>query len=108
MEGAPHTAKRLSVVLLGCPLATYIKEGGREEAGQVGRAKGGVLLGLLVQVGFAPPFSFLPPEGKEGGEKEKEGGGRAPTPYPIRFGQGEERHLMALSSLSPLKPTKAH
>ena len=31
VEGAPHTAKRLSVVLLGCPLATYIKEGGREE-----------------------------------------------------------------------------
>ena len=35
MEGAPHTAKRLYVVLLGCPFATYIKEGGREEAGQV-------------------------------------------------------------------------
>ena len=32
--------KKLSVVLLGCPLAMYIKEGGREEAGQVGPAKG--------------------------------------------------------------------
>ena len=33
-------AKRLSVVLLGCPLATYIKAGGREEASQVGHARG--------------------------------------------------------------------
>ena len=40
MEGASHTAKRLSVVLLGCRLATYIKDGGREEAGQEGRAMG--------------------------------------------------------------------
>ena len=56
----------------------------------------GVLLGLLVQVGFAP-LSFLPPEGKEGVEKEKEGGGRTPTPCPIRFGQGGgARHLVAL------------
>ena len=32
MEGAPHTAKRLSVVPLGCPLPLYIKEGRRRLA----------------------------------------------------------------------------
>ena len=36
MEGAPHTAKRNFVVLLGCPLATYIKEGREEVAGPRG------------------------------------------------------------------------
>ena len=41
---------------MGCPLATYIKEEGREAGGQEGRAMGGVLLGLLVQVGFVPLF----------------------------------------------------
>ena len=58
---------------MGCPLATYIKEGGREEAGQVWAHQGGVLLGLLVQVGFGTPFSFLPPEGKV---REREGEGK--------------------------------
>ena len=51
MEGAPHTAKRN----LGVPPAPVYKE--EEEAGgQEGRAKGGVLLGLLVQVRFGPPM----------------------------------------------------
>ena len=40
MEGAPHTAKRLSDVLLGCPLATYIKEGEGEAAGPKGACQG--------------------------------------------------------------------
>ena len=62
------------VVLLGCPLATYIKEGGREASGQEGRAKEGVLLGLLVQVGFAPPFPFFHRrERKEGRRRRKVG-----------------------------------
>ena len=68
--GGHHTRlETINLCVIRVPLATYIKEGGREEAGQVGRAKGGVLLGLLVQVRFSPPFSFLPSEGKEGGEK---------------------------------------
>ena len=79
------TAKRLSVVLLACPLDTYIKEGGREKAGQVWVRQGGVLLGLLVQVGFGPPFSFLPPEGKV---REREGG--RPPPL-VQFGLGKGR-----------------
>ena len=41
MEGAPHTDKRNIDVLLGCPLATYIKEGREEVAGPMGRARGG-------------------------------------------------------------------
>ena len=44
--GGAHTAKRSTCVSMGCPLATYIKEG-EEEADQEGRhAMGGVLLGL--------------------------------------------------------------
>ena len=79
-------AKRLSVVPLGCPLPTYIKEEGREDDGQEGRAKGGVLLGLLVQVGYAPPF--LSSTGGKGRRGEGEGRrGRAPTPCPIWIGQ---------------------
>ena len=44
-RGAPHTAKRITVVLWGAPLPPYIKEGRRRLATK-GRAKGGVLLGL--------------------------------------------------------------
>ena len=41
MEGAPHTANTtVNLCVLGCPLPPYIKEGGREEAGQVGHARG--------------------------------------------------------------------
>ena len=55
---------------------------------QGGRARGGVVLGLPVQVGLAPP-PFLPTErgkGKGGGGEGK--GGRTPTPCPIRIGLG--------------------
>ena len=67
MEGAPHTAKRLSIVPWGAPLATYIKEGG----GGGGRPKrgapiGGVQLGFPILVGVP----FHPREG-EGGKEEK-------------------------------------
>jgi hypothetical protein len=67
VEGAPHTAERIIVVLWGAPLHTYIKEE-REEAGPLGaRQVWGVLLGLLVLVGFPFPFSGV---GK--GERERE------------------------------------
>ena len=39
---------------MGCPLATYIKEGEEEAGGHGGRATRGVLPGLLVLVGFGP------------------------------------------------------
>ena len=73
-------------------------------AGPRGRAMGGVLLGLPVQVGFAPPFLFpLGEGGKE--EEERRKGGTPPNPSPIRFGLGGVRlHLAAASSLS----TRAH
>ena len=104
MEGAPHTAKTNLGVPLGCPLPTYIKEGGRGGRPRGGAPKGGVLLGLLVQVGFAP-FSFLTLEGKEGGEKEKEGRGHAPPLVQFGFGKGEAR-----ATSWPFFPlsTKAH
>ena len=89
--GGHRTRLRDCLFYFGVPPGHVYKGGGREAGGQEGRAMGGVLLGLLVQVGFGPPFSFLPPEGKEGGEKEKEGGGCAPTPSPIWFGHGEAR-----------------
>ena len=40
-RGAPHTAKRLSVVPLGAPLPTYIKEGGRRRPARRRRAQWG-------------------------------------------------------------------
>src|SRR4051812_8333948 len=49
---------------------------------------GGVLLGLLVQVGFSPP-SFLPTKRERGKEGDGEGKrGDAPSPCPIQIGQG--------------------
>ena len=72
MEGAPHTAKRNFGMPLGCPPPTYIKGGG-EVASPRGRAMGGVLLGLLVQVGFAL-LSYSHKEKGEGGGEEKERG----------------------------------
>ena len=57
---------------MGCPLATYIKDGGGEAGQPLGRQKCGVLLGL-------PSPSRIPPptwNRKKGREKEREGRGR--------------------------------
>ena len=65
MEGGHRTRQRIIDVPLGFPLPTYMKEE-REEAGPRGaRHKGGVLLGLLVLVGFGPP-SFPSHRGGKG------------------------------------------
>ena len=64
MEGAPHTAKRLSVVLWGAPLATYIKEGGGGGRSRRGAPIGGDQLGFPILVGL--PFLFQ--EGERGKE----------------------------------------
>ena len=70
-----------------CPLATYIKEGEEEAGGQGGCAKGGVLLGLLVQVGFGP---LLPINGEGKWEGRKGGGKRgAAPPSLVQFGLGQ-------------------
>ena len=63
---------------LGAPPHVY--KGGREEkAGQEeARHKGGVQLGLLVQVGF-PSFQFLVGEGGKD-EEERRKGGLPPKP----------------------------
>ena len=95
--GGHHTRLREQLMSLwGAPAHVYTG-GGREAGGQEGRAMWRVLLGLLVQVGFAP----LPSNGEgkgERGEREKEKGGRAPTPCPIRIGLGGMRHLLAAAS----------
>ena len=75
VEGAPHTAKRLSVVPLGCPLPPYIKEKGGGLPALYGAPGGGVL--VLVGVGL-PSFLILLGGGKEGGEGE--GKGAPPLP----------------------------
>ena len=75
MEGAPHTVKR-NLGVLGCPLPPYIKEQGGGRPAPRARPKRGVLLGLLVLVGFHQ-------EGERGKEGEGDGegkGGAAPLP----------------------------
>ena len=62
MEGAPHTAKTNLGVPLGCPLPTYIKEGGRGGRPRRGAPIEGVQLGFPILVGV--PFLFQ--EGREG------------------------------------------
>ena len=85
MEGASHTAKRRLDVPLACPPPMYIKEGEEEAGPRGGAPRGGVLLGLPVQVGFGPPFLFQLGEGGKGEEERtKEGGGVPHPPSPIR------------------------
>ena len=102
MEGG---TAQLSVVILGVPLATYIKEGGREEVGQVGRARGSPTWTHSPSRIRPPPLSFLPLEGKEGGEKGKEGGGRPPPLVQFGLGRGRRPLPHGPSPLSQLKPT---
>ena len=84
MEGAPHTAKTMSVVLWGAPLVTYIKERGGGGRPRRGAPIGGVQLGFPVLVGV--PFLFQ--EGERGKEvEEKEQRGVAPPPL-VQFGLG--------------------
>ena len=77
MEGAPHTAKRLSVVFGPCP----VYKGGEEEAGQQGARQGE---GSPSRI---RPHPFFPSTGGGKGEGEGVGegkGGGAPFPSPIR------------------------
>ena len=79
MEGGTTHSQEIVCYAIGVPLATYIKEGGREEAGQVGRARGSPTW-TPSPSRIRPPFSFLPPEGN-GREREGEGK-RGPGPLP--------------------------
>ena len=66
---------------------------------------GGVLLGLLVQVGFGPPFPFFHRrERKEGRRRRKEGA--APPPL-VQFGLGKGETRATSWPFFPLS-TKAH
>src|SRR5215216_5493880 len=104
MEGAPHTAKTNLGEPLGCPLATYIKEGEEEAGGQEGRAIGGVQLRFPILVGL--PFLFQEGERGKEEEREKERGGSGPLPSPIQACHGGGT-LVALLSFPP-RPMKAH
>ena len=50
--------KRLSVVLWGAPLSTYIKEGGGRGRPRRGAPRGGVQLGFPILVGVPFLFSY--------------------------------------------------
>ena len=58
MEVGTTHGKENNWCAFGVPPAHVYKGGGREAGGQEGRAMGGVLLGLLVQVG-SPPFPLF-------------------------------------------------
>ena len=83
MEGAPHMAKRFSVVPLGAPLPTYIKEGGRRRPTRGGAPKrgGGSPTPSRIR---PPPLSYFHKEKAEGEGEEKERGGLAL----VQFGLG--------------------
>ena len=86
VEGAPHRAKRSKrsiVVSMGCPLPPYIKEQGREAAGEEEGAAGGTPTPTGSRT---PPFPCWSRRGKEGREEEKEKGGRRPPPLLVQFG----------------------
>ena len=71
MEGAPHTAKRILGVPLGCPPPPYIKEGRRRwPALGVARHGGGSPTRTPLLVGFGP----LPSNGEGEGERVRLGG----------------------------------
>ena len=129
--GGHRTRLRDCLFYFGVPPGHVHKGEGREAGGQEGRAMGGVLLGLLVQVGFGPPFSFLPPEGigRRGRGKGKGGyapssmsysnslgGGCAPPPwaslslpslFPLRWEEGGGRILLGLGVQVGLPPWRA-
>ena len=96
-------AKRRLGVPLECPPPMY-KKGEERWPAQGGRAMGGVLLGLPVQVGFAP-LSYSHQEKGEGGEGEKERGA-APQPLSNSDWAWGARPLFFFFSL--LFSTKAH
>ena len=80
---------RDSLSCFGAPLAHVYKGGGRRRPAKgEARQGGGSPTRTPNLVGFGPPF--LPTERGKGErrEREKESGGRAPSPCPIRVGQG--------------------
>ena len=73
-------------------------------------AKGGVLLGLQVQLGFGPPSFLLTEGGKREGEGDGKGkGGARPLPL-VQFGlpMGGGAPPLVGCPLSPLWPMLAH
>ena len=81
MEGG-HCTRLRERCPFGVPPAHVYKGGGGERpAARRGAPWGGVLLGLLVQTGFAPP-SFLPPEGIGRRGRGKGKGARHPRGLP--------------------------
>ena len=75
-------------VPLGCPLPTYIKEGGRGGRPRRGAPIGGVQLGFPILVGV--PFLFQEGEREGVGEGERKRGGAAPSL--VQFGHAMGGH----------------
>ena len=101
MEGAPHTAKRTTVVLWGAPAPVY--KGGEEEAGQQGAHQGE---GSPTRIQPHPFFLLLEGEkGKERERKRERGKGVAPPPpCPIRPPLGGVRHPLRAPLSLPYGP----
>ena len=72
MEGGTAHGWERNLCVLGCPLPPYIKEQGGDQPTSRACLKRGVLLGLLVLVGFHQ-------EGERGKEEEGEGEGKGGT-----------------------------
>ena len=104
--GTTHDYEQL--MCFGVPPAPVYKGGG-EEAGHKGRAKeGGVLLGVPVLVGFAPPPFPIPTRRRGKEEEERRKGGRPPTLVQFGLGLGGRTPPPGRCLLSPLGPMKAH
>ena len=85
--GGHRTRLREDLVCLwGAPSHVY-KGGGRRRPALEGAHQGGSPT-WTPSPSRILPSSYIPPEGKEGGEKEKEGGGRCPHPLSNSDWQG--------------------
>ena len=107
MEGVPHTAKINLGVSLGCPLPTYIKEGGGGGRPRRGAPIGRVQLGFPILVGV--PFLFQQGRDERSRNGRRKERGAPPPPYsnsdqPMG---GTRQPLEALLSF-PVWPIKAH
>src|SRR5215216_3671398 len=98
-----RTRLRESTCVCWVPLASVYKGGGRG-----GRPRGkGAAKGESPTPTRSRTPPFLVQQGKEG-EDKKEGGGRPPSPKPIRFGPRGAHPTAPCYPLSPPRPTKAH
>ena len=107
--GTTHGWKQSTCVSMGCPTATYIKEGREEVAGpRRARQVWGILLGLPSPSRIPLLFPIPSRRRREGGRGEKEGGGRHPllVQFGRAHGEGCSHPLRPFSPFpyGPLRP----